>query len=151
MERGAEDSRPLRVRDALRLMRNKMNIVLILDDSITLHQVYRQMLADYPVRPITPIFAHHSENALALLGALPSTRVIFADVNTPAEGIETFVRSLKAHEAYGRIPVVLVGPKSDLSKLFQGMAAGATAYLVKPVTAAPLHDLLRVIFRTTDP
>jgi CheY-like chemotaxis protein len=85
--------------------------------------------------------ATNGEQALTLARKLrPSVAVV--DVMMPRlAGIEV-VKELRADEATGHIPIVLLSARAQDSDVTLGLAAGADAYLAKPFTAQELIGMI---------
>ena len=123
----------------------KMRIMIVDDDSTT-----RKILGMYVrQKGFDVVMAENGFNALEKL-AVETVNLIMTDLNMPnMDGIE-LIRNLKADPAYAAIPVVMVTTEADEEERAKAMAAGAEAYLVKPVTgdvvAEHVKNILKDIF-----
>ncbi len=75
--------------------------------------------------------------------ALETFEAITLDLNMPdMHGLEvlSFVRN---HQAYQKVPVLVVSTRGEDDTRTQVLAAGATAYLTKPFTPRQILDALR--------
>jgi two-component system, chemotaxis family, chemotaxis protein CheY len=66
--------------------------------------------------------------------------LIISDLNMPFMDGISFVRELKAREAYRNTPVIMLTSESDQNKVRQGKAAGAGTWIVKPFRPAELLE-----------
>lgn len=97
-----------------------------------------------------------AENGLDAIEKLAShdVNLIMSDLNMPfMDGIE-LVKTLKADPNTLHIPILMVTTEADLEERQKAMEAGASAYLVKPVTAETvainIRDILKEMFKKGD-
>jgi two-component system, chemotaxis family, chemotaxis protein CheY len=114
--------------------------LLIVDDSKTIREVIKVYLMN---EKLTILEAETGVRGLQLVRLMPVDLVI-ADIKMPEmDGIE-FTRALRA-EPDARVkktPVVLLTGEAGDDLMKQGMAAGAEAFLRKPVRPAPILELI---------
>lgn len=113
--------------------------VLIVDDSLPLRKVMAVVLqiGGYHV-----IEADDGRSALSLLDGRQIDLVV-SDVHMPyLDGIG-FMRELKKMPAYAGIPVIMLTSDASEEKRSEGEAAGASAWLRKPVDPHHLLDTAR--------
>src|SRR5438128_4340620 len=67
--------------------------------------------------------------------------LILLDLHLPDINGETVLRRLRAEPITGQTPVVILSADATRRQLDQLLAAGATAYLTKPITVRGLLDL----------
>ncbi|MFQ5669757.1 MAG: response regulator [Acidobacteriota bacterium] len=121
--------------------------VLVVDDSPSM----RAFIAG----TLEAAFAAHvteSSNGFEALKVLPgkSFDVIIADINMPdINGLE-LLGYLKQHPAYSSIPVVVVSTAVSDGDRQRGLAAGAAAYMSKPLQPQELEDTLRSLLVVRD-
>ena len=115
--------------------------IMIVDDCRTT----RRLLGIYLTsRGFEPVFAENGIDALEKLASTSVTLVI-TDLNMPyMDGIE-FLRNLRADPGSATLPVVMVTTEADTVEKERAFAAGANAYMVKPVTADMVSDSIRHI------
>lgn len=119
-------------------------------------QDYRQMARDALLegRDATDVrMAEDGPDLLAYLGrqgrwadaVAPRPALIVVDAQLPGEpgGLET-IRTIKAHPALRRIPLVALGVDDDPGMVDAAYDAGANTYFVKPVTFLALVKLMKV-------
>lgn len=94
-----------------------------------------------------------AENGLDAIEKLASHEVnlIMSDLNMPfMDGIE-LVKTLKADSTTSHIPILMVTTEADPEEKQKAMEAGASAYLIKPVTAEAvsfnIKEILKDIFK----
>lgn len=125
-------------------MQNDKNI-LIVDDSPTMRRMVKASLGS--MRGVSFGEAGSGLEAIEQLAVAPIDLMIL-DLNMPdMHGIEVleFVRS---HQAYQRLPVIILTTRRDETSRAQALAGGATTYLTKPFTPQELilqaRELLNV-------
>jgi len=103
--------------------------ILIVDDSTSLRQVVGIALkgAGYDV-----IEGCDGKDALTKLDGR-KIHLIISDVNMPNMDGISFVKALKQIPAYKFTPVIMLTTESGDDKKREGQAAGAKAWVVKPV------------------
>ena len=117
--------------------------IMIVDDC----QTTRRLLGIYlKSRGFEPVFA---ENGIEALENLATSQVNFVvtDLNMPyMDGIE-FLRNLRADPGLATLPVVVVTTEADTEEKERAFAAGANAYMVKPVTAEMVINSIKRILK----
>ncbi|MBF0294803.1 MAG: response regulator [Magnetococcales bacterium] len=94
------------------------------------------------------ILSPDGRRALELLEANADVRLVLMDVMMPVmDGLEA-IRQIRARESLRHLPIVVLSAKAMLEDQEKGLAAGADAFLVKPVEMDPLLDLLRRYLRS---
>lgn len=76
-----------------------------------------------------------AENGIEALERLSSINVdiIVTDLNMPQmDGLE-FIRTIRENDDYSKIPILLLTTEGEERGRKQGMEAGATAYMAKPI------------------
>ena len=105
----------------------KVTRVLVVEDSMTVREVERQILTQMGLQVDVAVDGVDGWNALQS----GSYDLVVTDVDMPRmNGIE-FVTTLRADERFKRIPVVVVSYKDREADRLAGMHAGADAYLTK--------------------
>lgn len=120
-----------------------MKILLVDDDPTT-----RKILGLYlKANGLEVVSAENGLDALEKLG-LQSVDLIMSDVNMPyMDGIE-FVKTIRTSGEWAAIPVLMVSTESTEEDKDLAYAAGANAYLIKPVTAEILIEAIRKLEKT---
>jgi PAS domain S-box-containing protein len=119
-------------------------IVLYIEDNLSNLTLIEQMLEDQP--DIELITATQGEVGLDLARQYVPDLVLL-DLHLPdLPGWEVLAR-LRAHEATGHIPVIVISADATKEQIKRLMTAGANAYLTKPVDMA---EFLRVLKQATN-
>jgi two-component system sensor histidine kinase and response regulator WspE len=114
-------------RRALAQQTGKSLRALVVDDSATVREVERQLLARMGFEVETAVDGVDGWNTLRA-GRFD---LVVSDIDMPRmNGIE-FVRTLRADARFGAVPVIVVSYKDREEDRLAGMHAGATAYLTK--------------------
>lgn len=111
--------------------------ILIVDDSASLRVVVKIALtrAGYEV-----IEAGDGKLGLAELDKAGKVNLIVSDVNMPNMDGITFVTQVKQHPRHKFTPVIMLTTEGQDTKIAQGRAAGAKAWLTKPFNPPQLLD-----------
>lgn len=114
-------------------------MILIVDDEPMARNLLRLML----VRDgFDVIEATDGRDALAKLERnLPS--LVILDVMMPIMDGLTLCRTMRARPEMADIPVIMLSARTDAKSRREGLAAGATRYLNKPITADQLTHHVR--------
>ena len=110
--------------------------ILIVDDSASIRQVVSIALkgAGYEV-----VDASDGKDALTKLTG-EKFNLIISDVNMPNMDGITFLKEVKKHPRYKFTPVIMLTTEAGQSKMAEGKAAGAKAWVVKPFQPAQMLD-----------
>lgn len=110
--------------------------ILIVDDSSSVRTVVGTALkgAGYNV-----IQACDGKDALTKLNGV-KINLIVSDVNMPNMDGITFVKEVKKQPNYKFTPIIMLTTESEQSKMMEGKAAGAKAWIVKPFQPPKLLD-----------
>lgn len=116
---------------------------LIVDDSGVMRQVvgYTLREAGFDVTE-----AADGKEAVGCLDATTYS-VIITDLNMPIMDGVTFITHARKHPKNGFVPILMLTTESQESKRQQGKAAGATAWLVKPVDSQKLLGVIAKVVR----
>ena len=109
--------------------------ILIVDDSASVRQVAGMALtrAGYEV-----VEANDGEDGVAKLSG--KLHLIISDVNMPRMNGFEFLKAVKAHPGYKFTPVIMLTTEAGDDMKSQGRAAGAKAWIVKPLQPQTLID-----------
>ena len=113
--------------------------ILVVDDSATMLMSLKTTLAmgGYQVET-----ASNGQLALDKLNAGAKPNLILTDVNMPVMGGMELIGKARALPGLRFIPILTLTTESEAGKRDEGKRAGATGWLVKPVSG---NDLLKVI------
>ncbi|MGF1643810.1 MAG: response regulator [Thiotrichales bacterium] len=115
--------------------------ILIVDDSASVRSVVNIALKGAGYQTIE---ASDGQDALGKLNGEKISMVI-CDVNMPRMDGITFVQEMKKLPAYRFTPVCMLTTESEQSKMDQGKAAGAKAWIVKPFQPDKLLKAVSVL------
>ena len=111
---------------------------LIIDDSAAIRKQLELELRDASIKAD---FAESGEDALEKIED-NQYDLIFLDIIMPGiDGYET-CRAIRAKASYKRTPIIMLSGKTSPLDEVQGVIAGATTYLTKPVKSAMLQETL---------
>ncbi len=113
--------------------------VLIVDDSPTIRGFAKIFL-----KPLDVIIyeAEEGMQALEIVRQTPPS-VALVDINMPGMDGLTFTRELRKDPRYAALPVVLLtGDRSEETRQ-QGIEAGATDFIEKPIKGGELQAMVR--------
>jgi len=113
--------------------------VLVVDDSITMVMSLKTTLAMNGFEVETAI---NGQAALDKLASGIKPNLVITDINMPVMGGLEMISKLRALPGFKFIPILTLTTESDTAKREEGKRAGATGWIVKPVSG---DDLIRVI------
>ena len=121
-----------------------MEKCLLVDDSATLLLSVANILgkAGYKVEK-----AASAEEGLRKFATGIAVDLLITDLNMPGmNGIE-FIKEVRKLAPYRFMPILFQTTKSQQSKRLEAKAAGASGWLVKPVTATDLLNTIKLVMR----
>lgn len=123
-------------------------LALIVDDSRAMRKILARTLSAVG---LTTVEADDGRTGLEMLRAMPvPPDVVLVDWNMPeVDGLE-FVAAVRAQPAWRTVRIMMVTNESKQTNIVRALAAGAHDYLVKPFTAAVMHDRLSQLDLVTD-
>ncbi len=116
--------------------------ILIVDDSASIRQMVSFTLkgAGYDV-----IEAVDGRDALDKLSGAPGVCMIVTDLSMPnLDGI-ALIRAVREGNSHKFIPIVMLTTESLESKKYEGKAAGATGWIVKPFRPEQLVAVVKKV------
>jgi two-component system chemotaxis response regulator CheY len=113
--------------------------VLVVDDSVTMVMSLKTTLSMNGFEVET---AGNGQAALDKLFAGIKPSLVLTDINMPVMGGLELIAKIRAIPGMKFIPILTLTTESDNAKRDEGKRAGATGWLVKPVSG---DDLIRVI------
>jgi two-component system chemotaxis response regulator CheY len=113
--------------------------VLVVDDSITMVMSLKTTLT---INGFEVETANNGQAALDKLNTGLRPNLILTDINMPVMGGLEFIGKLRAIPGLKFVPVLTLTTESDTAKREEGKRAGATGWIVKPVSG---DDLIKVI------
>jgi len=117
---------------------NPTKTVLVVDDSPTVRQLIEINLKKLPgLRVVTAV---DGKDALEKIKT-EAPSLILTDVNMPnMSGLELVAA---VRESDKKTPIVVITTKGDPGDAEKGLAAGANAYITKPINGAQLIETVR--------
>jgi two-component system chemotaxis response regulator CheY len=114
-----------------------MKTILIADDSKTTQMLVRTTLSRMP--GLQFVAAENGRQALEMLdGAVVD--LLVTDINMPEmDGIE-LVREVRRRKNSDELPILIMTAKGEDAARGEGMALGANAYILKPLSGRELID-----------
>jgi two-component system, chemotaxis family, chemotaxis protein CheY len=113
--------------------------VLVVDDSVTMVMSLKTTLS---LNGFQAESASNGREALEKLEAGLKPDLILTDINMPVMTGMELIRCVRAMPGLKFIPILTLTTESELAKKNEGKLAGATGWLVKPVSG---NDLVAVI------
>jgi two-component system, chemotaxis family, chemotaxis protein CheY len=113
--------------------------ILVVDDSVTMVMSLKATLTMNGLEVET---ASNGKAALDRLAAGLKPNLILTDINMPVMGGLELIGKIRAMPALKFTPILTLTTESDATKRDAGKRAGATGWIVKPVSG---NDLIRVI------
>jgi two-component system chemotaxis response regulator CheY len=113
--------------------------VLVVDDSVTMVMSHKTTLAMNGFEVET---ANNGQAALDKLISGIKPNLVITDINMPVMGGLEMISKLRALPGLKFVPILTLTTESDAAKREEGKRAGATGWIVKPVSG---DDLIRVI------
>ena len=113
--------------------------VLVVDDSATMVMSLKTTLSMGGFQVET---AGNGQEALNKLSAGLKPNLILTDINMPIMGGMDLIKNVRALPGLRFVPILTLTTEGDTAKREEGKRAGATGWLVKPVSG---NDLVAVI------
>jgi two-component system chemotaxis response regulator CheY len=114
--------------------------LLVVDDSATTRMLICLTLKKG--ESLNIIEASDGTEAVARLASEPVDMVL-TDINMPnMNGLE-LITHIRANHANQNIPIIVITTKGEETDRDQGLALGANAYLLKPISGAQLQSLVK--------
>lgn len=124
-------------------MADKNMRFLVVDDFNTMRRIVRNLLKELGFNNVEE--AEDGVDALAKLRTGGFDFVI-SDWNMPnMDGLQ-LLQTIRADDAMGKLPVLMVTAEAKKENIIAAAQAGASGYVVKPFTAATLEEKLGKIF-----
>lgn len=116
--------------------------VLVVDDSVTMVMSLKTTLAMSGFQVET---AGNGQAALEKLKSGVKPNLILTDINMPVMGGMELIRNVRAMSNLRFVPILTLTTESEASKREEGKRAGATGWLVKPVSGNDLISVIRKV------
>ena len=103
--------------------------IMVVDDSKTIRNLVAFVLKGEGFRVST---AEDGLDAIEKLYGLDPVDLIVSDVNMPRMDGFTFIKTIRAQDAYKDIPIIVLSTEGQEKDIQTGMSLGANLYMVKP-------------------
>jgi two-component system chemotaxis response regulator CheY len=115
--------------------------IMIVDDSNSVRQLIRFSLTD---AGYSLLEASDGQEALVTLKDIRANMVI-TDLNMPGLDGIGLLKELRALPAYKYTPIIMLTTESQMDKVREAKAAGATGWIVKPFDSENLVNIVNKI------
>jgi two-component system, chemotaxis family, chemotaxis protein CheY len=115
---------------------------LVLDDSRAMRMILGRILREVGFE-VTE--AADGREGLDMLTHMPVPDLALIDWNMPVMDGLTFVKEVRAIEAYSSMTLMMVTTESERTQIVRALAAGAHEYLIKPFTEDALVSKLEML------
>ncbi len=119
--------------------------VLIVDDDPLLCKLFATALEKHGY---TAYIAYSGPGALEFLDSQPVDLIVLDIMMADMDGIDV-ISHIRRNPAYLRLPVVVLSARADLASKQRGLVAGATDYLIKPISPDDLLVYIRRLLPET--
>lgn len=121
--------------------------ILIVDDLRLVRKLIRDTLTELGFTQVEDATdgteAFHKLQAAKEAGT--PFQLVFCDWNMPVMSGFDFLVKCRADEIYKKLPIIMVTAESDQANVLKALKAGATDYIVKPLSKASLLKKLESI------
>ena len=104
--------------------------ILVVDDSASVRRTVRDTLEQ---AGFVVVEAENGERALRVLGEREPIDLLLVDVNMPVMDGYEVVRRTRAMSRYASMPIFIMTTEAGTKAVKEGKAAGANAWLLKPM------------------
>jgi len=118
--------------------------VVVIDDNEQLCEMLKEFLAANDLFTVTT--AHTAREGFDRIGA-EVPHLILLDVNLPDRSGLDLCRQLRAHPAYGRIPIIMMTGYGEEFDAIPALQSGADDYLRKPFKLEELRARIEAVLR----
>ncbi len=122
--------------------KTRLKKILIIDDSVQMHQAFKMMLNRYKCETIAAL---DGQIGLNQLSSNPEVSLLIVDLNMPHMSGMEFIKRVKGQETYNHIPIIAIssaGMTYDANEAF----AFVQGKLRKPFTSSELHTVVETLF-----
>jgi CheY-like chemotaxis protein len=115
---------------------SSLSKILVVDDSVALHQIYQITLVRYKCPILTAL---NGQEGLSKLIQNPDINLLIVDMHMPRMNGLEFIKRVKEQETFKNIPIIAViskGQERDWQKALE-LAEGL---LIKPFTSTEIHS-----------
>lgn len=103
--------------------------IMVVDDSKTIRNLLAFVLK---AEGFKVSMAEDGLDAVEKLYNIGKVDLIVSDINMPRMDGFTFIKTIRAQEAYKDIPIIILSTEGQEKDIQMGMSLGANLYMVKP-------------------
>ena len=112
---------------------------LVVDDSAMMRMILKEHLKRLGFHVTEAV---NGCDALVRLREMQRADVVLVDCNMPGMDGLSFIRAVRAEQAYAGLPLMMVTTNSEAADVSLALEAGANEYLRKPFTGAMIREKL---------
>lgn len=116
---------------------------LIVDDSKAMRAFLQHLAGEIGLNDLT--LAEDGRHALEILLQDSAFDLALVDWDMPRMDGLSFVKAVRARPQFADLKIMMVTTQNTLDRVTAAIEAGATDFLMKPVTRESLEDKLRVL------
>lgn len=117
--------------------------ILVIDDSKAMRTFLSHLLTELGLGPVT--LAEDGQHALDILLESEPFDLALVDWDMPRLDGLGLVKAVRARPRFAELKLMMVTTQNSMDRVVGALEAGATDYLMKPVTKESLEDKLRVL------
>ena len=116
--------------------------VLVVDDSSTIRRIVKNTLERIGYSDVV-----EAENGIDALTKLKdgSIELVMTDWNMPEMDGITLVKSIRASDKFGAVPIIMVTTEAEKNEVMEAMQLGVNDYVIKPFTPDILKEKIQKI------
>ncbi len=116
--------------------------VLVVDDSSTIRRIVKNTLERIGYPDVV-----EAENGIDALTKLKdgSIELVMTDWNMPEMDGITLVKSIRASDKFGAVPIIMVTTEAEKNEVMEAMQLGVNDYVVKPFTPDILKEKIQKV------
>jgi two-component system chemotaxis response regulator CheY len=119
-----------------------MKEILLVDDSVTILMSVGDILKKLGLKVTT---ANSAQQAIQKLNAGAKPAAILTDYNMPGMNGVELIKEIRKMPTFRFTPILMLTTESQTATRDEGRKAGATAWLVKPVSASDLSQVIKKV------
>jgi two-component system chemotaxis response regulator CheY len=116
--------------------------ILIVDDSKAMRTFLQFLVSQMNFETA---LAEDGQHALEVLAQQHDCHLALVDWDMPRMNGLDFVKAVRANPVYADLKLMMVTTQNSMDRVAAALEAGATDFLMKPVTRESLEDKLRVL------
>ncbi len=119
-----------------------MSKVLVVDDSATIRRIIKNTLERIGYSDVV-----EAENGIDALTKLKEGDIslVLTDWNMPEMDGITLVKSIRASDKFGTVPVIMVTTEAEKNEVMEALQLGVNDYIVKPFTPEILKEKIEKV------